>query len=323
MISELNRSLAEIIGIQSFIRNLPLIDLALGQESRGDYQVAMQSIFPEKVYPSAQKLIDAMAKDSLFQGVNSDLEINSSQVNVKILRDKAASLGITAADIENAFMFSYSYNYVTRIETAVDQYNVILELFDKYQMDTDISILSGCARLFRMNWCPWVLSLNGSWGWGPLVSIISTSSPSVTIDFNLAKGVTLEQAMNRLQELQKELVDPVVLVQPIGAIQSYQDSIKNAGFLLFIAIFAIYIILGMLYESFVHPITVLTTLPPATLGGLLTLGIYGLPLSMYSYLGIILLIGIVKKNGIMMVDFALTIFAREGWIRGKRSTMLR
>ncbi len=305
VIKELNENLAQIPGIQSFIRNLPLIDLATGQESRGDYQLAMQSIFSDKVYPSAQKLITAMQKDPIFQGVNSDLEINSPQINVSIMRDKASSLGITAADIERAFMFSYSYNYVTRIETAVDQYNVILELLDKYQMDSDIFNYLWMRSAVSNKLVP--MGAVAQWEEGLGASSINhiDQFPSVTIDFNLASGFTLGQALNRLQELQKEFVDPIIQMQPIGAIQTFQESIKNAGFLLFIAIFAIYIILGMLYESFVHPVTVLTTLPPATLGGLLTLWIFDLPLSMYSYLGIILLIGIVKKNGIMMVDFAL------------------
>lgn len=305
VIRELNEKLAEIPGIQSFIKNIPLIDLSTGQESRGDYQLAMQSIFADKVYPSAQKLIDAMQKDPLFQGVNSDLEIHSPQINVTIMRDKASSLGITAADIEGAFLFSYSYNYVTRIETAIDQYNVILELQNKYQMDSDIFNYLWMRSSVSNELVP--MGAVAQWEEGLGASSINhiDQFPSVTIDFNLASGVALEQALSRLQELQNELVDPLVLVQPIGAIQTFQDSIKNAGFLLFIAIFAIYIILGMLYESFVHPVTVLTTLPPATLGGLLTLWLFDLPLSMYSYLGIILLIGIVKKNGIMMIDFAL------------------
>lgn len=314
IIKELNKSLSQIIGIQTFIKNVPLIDLSTGQESRGDYQLAMQSIFPDKVYPSAQKLIDAMQKDPIFQGVNSDLEINSPQINVSILRDKASSLGITAADIENAFNFSYSYNFVTRIDTAVDQYNVILELFDKYQMDSNIFNFLWMRSAISNDLIP--MGAVAEWKDGLGASSINhiNQFPSVTIDFNLSSRVTLEQALNRLQALQKELVDPIVLVQPIGAIQTFQESIKNAGFLLFIAIFAIYIILGMLYESFVHPVTVLSTLPPATLGGLLTLWIFDLPLSMYSYLGIILLIGIVKKNGIMMIDFALDNIRTKGML---------
>ncbi len=312
IINDLSTNLSRIVGIQSFIKNVPLIDLSTGQESRGDYQVAMQSIFPEKVYPSAEKLIDAMMKDPIFVGVNSDLEIHSPQINVSIMRDKASSLGITAADIENAFNFSFSYNYVTRIETPIDQYNVILELFDKYQMDTNIFNFLWMRSSVSNDLVPMGAVANWSEGLG--VSSINhiDQFPSVTIDFNLAPNISLEQAINRIQELQKENVDPIVQMQPIGAIQTYQDSLKNAGFLFFIAIFAIYIILGMLYESFIHPITVLTTLPPATLGGLLTLWIFNLPLSMYSYLGIILLIGIVKKNGIMMIDFALDNIRTKG-----------
>jgi len=305
VIKELSQSLLQIVGIQSFIRNVPLIDLATGQESRGDYQLAMQSIFADKVYSSAQNMIAAMQKDPIFLGVNSDLEIHSPQINVSILRDKASSLGIAAADIENAFNFSYSYNYVTRIETAVDQYNVILELFDMYQKDPTIFNSLWMRSATSNKLVP--MGAVAQWEEGMGASSINhiDQFPSVTINFNLSPGFTLGEALDKLQKLQKELVDPVIRVQPIGAIESFQSSIKNAGFLLFIAIFAIYIILGMLYESFVHPVTVLTTLPPATLGGLLTLWIFDLPLSMYSYLGIILLIGIVKKNGIMIIDFAL------------------
>lgn len=305
VIAELNAEMSKIPGIQVFIKKVPLIDLSTGQESRGDYQVAMQSIYPEKVYASAKRLIDKMQHDPVFEGVNTDLEIDSPQINVKILRDKAASLGITATDIENAFNFSYSYNYITRINTAIDQYNVILELLKKYQMDTNVfnflwmrSSISG--ELVPMSAvAEWEETLGAT-------SINHISQfPSATINFNLAAGVSLGKALNILEKYKNETVDSGVIVQNIGATQAFQESVKNGGFLLFVAVFSIYIILGMLYESFVHPVTILTTLPPATLGGLLTLWILGLPLSLYSYLGIILLIGIVKKNGIMMVDFAL------------------
>lgn len=312
VIEELHASLSKIPGIQTFIRNVPLIDLATGQESRGDYQVAMQSIYPDKVYPAAEKFIAAMQKDPLFRGVNSDLEINSPQVNVTILRDKAASLGITAADIENAFLFSFSYNYVTRIETAVDQYNVILELFDKYQKGMDIFNYLWIRSSTSGQLVP--MGAVAEWNEGLGASSINhiDQFPSVTVNFNLAPGITLEQGLERLNELQKEYIDRSIVFQPIGAIETYQDSLLNAGFLLFVAVFAIYIILGMLYESFIHPLTVLSTLPPAILGGLLTLWIFDLPLSLYSYLGIILLIGIVQKNGIMMIDFALDNIRERG-----------
>lgn len=312
VINDLKISLSKIVGIQTFIKNVPLIDLAIGQESRGDYQLAMQSLFADKVYPSAQSIIDAMQNDPMFQEVNSDLEINSPQVNVNIIRDKASSLGIQAADVESAFMFSYSYNYITRIETGIDQYDVILELLDPYQYDSNAFNFLWMRSATTHNLIP--MRAVADWNVGLGASSVNhiDQFPSVTIDFNLANDVTLDAALRKIQQLQTNLVDPTVVVQPVGAIKTYLESIKNAGFLLFISIFAIYIILGMLYESFIHPITVLTTLPPATLGGLLTLWIFDLPLSMYSFLGIILLIGIVKKNGIMMVDFALDNIRTKG-----------
>lgn len=313
VIRELEASFLEKVpGVQIFMRNEPLIDLATGQESRGDYQLAMQSINADKVYTSAQNLIDAMEKDQLFRGVNSDLEIHSPQINVSILRDKASSLGITAADIELAFMFAYSYNYVTRIETNVDQYNVILELFDKYQKGTNIFNSLWLRSANSLDLVP--LSAAAEWVEGLGASSVNhiDQFPSVTVDFNLSAGVTLGQALTRLQNLREKLVDATVQFIPIGAAEAFQESLQNGVFLLFIAVFAIYIILGMLYESFVHPLTVLSTLPPATLGGLLTLYLFGMPLSLYSYLGIILLIGIVKKNGIMMIDFALDNIRTKG-----------
>ncbi len=305
VITEINEQLASIPGIQVFIKSVPLIDLSTGEESRGDYQIAMQSIYSDKVYDSATKMIDAMKKDPIFEGISTDLEINSPQINVSILRDKASSLGLTATDIENAFNYGYSYNYITRINTAIDQYNVLTELIKKDQTNTDIFNFLWMRSSISNQLIP--MGAVAEWVEGLGASSINhiNQFPSVTINFNLADGVSLGTALQRLTELKNQLVNPEVITQNIGAVQAFQDAVQNGGFLLFIALFSIYIILGMLYESFIHPITVLTTLPPATLGGLLTLLIFGLPLSLYSFLGIILLIGIVKKNGIMMVDFAL------------------
>lgn len=312
IINELNLNLATIPGIQVFMKSVPLIDLATGQESRGDYQYALQSIYADKVYPSAKKLIKAMNEDPIFQGVNTDLEIDSAQVNVTIDRDKASSLGLTATDIENAYLFGYSYNYVTRIETSIDQYNVILELLPSYQKSMDTFNSLWLRSSVSNQLIP--LSAAAKWDLGLGASSINhiNQFPSATISFNIAPGYSLQEALDRLEELRKEFVEPKVVVEPIGAAETFLESVNNAGWLLLLAIFTIYIILGMLYESYIHPITVLTTLPPATLGGLLTLWLFDLPLSMYSYLGIILLIGIVKKNGIMMIDFALDNIRSKG-----------
>ena len=312
VIKELQGQLSRIPGIQVFIKRVPLIDLSTGQESRGDYQIAMQSLFADKVYAFGEQLYDKMSHDPLFDGVSTDLEIHSPQINVNILRDKASTLGLTATDIENAFNFSFSYNFVTRINTAVDQYDVILELLKPDQ--TQSSIFN--ALWMRSANSGKLVPMRAVAKWEEAMGASSINHidqfPSVTINFNLADGVSLGDAIKKIEAFQNEFSEPTVIVQPIGAISAFQEAVQNSGFLLFLAIFAIYIILGMLYESFIHPLTVLTTLPPATLGGLLVLWIFGLPLTIYAFLGIILLIGIVKKNGIMMVDFALENIRTKG-----------
>jgi HAE1 family hydrophobic/amphiphilic exporter-1 len=311
-VGDIRHQLSYIPGIQAFVKRLPLIDLAAGIESRGDYQIALQSLYADKVYGSAKRLMERLASHPAFTGINSDLEVDSPQINVDILRDRASSLGITAADIENAFGFSYSYNYITRIDTAIDQYDVILELLKEDQTNTS----AFNSLWLRSQISNSLVPLSAVINWKETLGASSVNHidqfPSVTISFSLAPHVSLSDALQVIADYQQEVVDPEVLVQPIGAVQAFEEAVSNAVFLLFVAVFAIYIILGMLYESFIHPLTVLSTLPPATLGGLLTLYIFDLPLSMYSYLGIILLIGIVKKNGIMMIDFAIENIRTKG-----------
>jgi HAE1 family hydrophobic/amphiphilic exporter-1 len=296
--------LGKIPGLLVSIKNIPLVDLATGQESRAAYQVALQSLHPEKIYSSAAKILEKMKRDPQFQGVNSDLGVTAPQINMSLKRDQASSLGVQAADVENAFLFGYSDNLISRVLTDYDQYDVILELDPIYQRESKTFE----QLYFRSSIDQSLVPMNAvaTWEEGVGASNIShiNQFPSVTISFSPAPGVPLETALNKLNEYVEKYADPEIVVRPIGAAQTFQESIKSAGFLLLVAIFTIYIVLGILYESYIHPITILTTLPPATLGGLLVLLIFNMPLSLYSYLGIILLIGIVKKNGIMLVDFA-------------------
>lgn len=305
VIQQVYKSMKELNGLQVFIKNIPLIDLAAGQEARAAYQFALQGLDLKKLYTSAGALISRITKDPMFQGVNSDLEILTPQININILRDKASTLGITANDIENVFNFGYSYNLVSLIRTPIDTYNVILELYPEYQRLPNIFDLISLRSTLTKQLVPLSAVMNWDEGLGATSINHINQFPSVTISFNLAPGIALESALAKLNQFTSELVAPGVSAEPIGAAQTFQESIKSSGYLLIITVFVIYIILGILYESFVHPITILTTLPPATLGGLLVLYIFGMPLSLYSFLGIILLIGVVKKNGIMMVDFAL------------------
>jgi hydrophobic/amphiphilic exporter-1 (mainly G- bacteria), HAE1 family len=305
IIQDIYGKLNKIEGVQSFIKNIPLIDLAIGQENRSAYQFALQGIKSDSIYRSAKRLVDRMRKESMFQGVNSDLEIDTPQINVKILRDQASQYGITATDVENAFSLSYSGNLISLIQTPIDQYNVILELYPKYQQQAKTLNDIWLRSPFNLKLIPLSATMQWEEGLGATSINHINQFPAVTISFNLAPGIPLETALAKLDQLTKELVEPDVTAQAIGAAQTFNESIKSSGYLLIITIFSIYIILGILYESFVHPLTILTTLPPATFGGLLVLLIFGMPLSLYSFLGIILLIGIVKKNGIMIVDFAI------------------
>ena len=305
IIQQMYRDLKLLPEIQGTIKNIPLIDIAVGTENRAAFQYALQSLDAKKLYPSAKRLIEKMSHDPLFQGVNSDLEVDTPQINVAILRDRASQLGIDATDIENAISLGYSYNFISRIQTAIDQYDVILELLPEMQKQADT---------FNQIWMRSSISKQlvpfgavAQWEEGLGASSINHISqfPAVTITFNTSPGVALETALDWITKTSNEVLETEVTGRPVGAAQTFKESIASSGLLLLITIFTIYIILGILYESFIHPITILTTLPPAMLGGLSVLAVFGLPLSLYSFLGIILLIGIVKKNGIMMVDFAL------------------
>lgn len=305
VIQEIYADLSKIAGFQISIKNIPLIDLAVGQENRGAYQIAIQGVDSEKMYASARRMFDKMMKDPMFQGVNTNMSIDTPQIDINILRDQGSRLGINATDIENAFASSYSGNYISRIQTPIDQYQVILELLPEYQQQVNTLDNIWLRSVTSSELVP----LSAVVKWDEKLGAASINHinqfQAVIISFNLAEGVPLENGLDRINEFAKEIVDPGITAQPIGAALTFNESIRNAGFLLLLTIFSIYIILGILYESFIHPITILSTLPPATLGGLLVLLILGLPLSLYSFLGIILLIGVVKKNGIMMVDFAL------------------
>ena len=305
VIQNLYGKLNQIEGVQSFIKNIPLIDLAIGQESRSAYQFALHGIDGPAIYASAKKLMQKMKKDPVFQGINSDLEIDTPQLNIQILRDQASKYGVDATDVENVFNYSYSGNLISLIQTAIDQYNVILELNPLYQRQASTLNEIWLRSSLTGELVPLAATIQWEEGLGATSINHINQFPSVIISFNLAPNIPLETAMEKLNQYTKEVVATNVTAIPIGAAKSFYESIRSSAYLLIITIFSIYVILGMLYESFIHPLTILTTLPPATFGGLLMLLLLGMPLSMYSFLGLILLIGIVKKNGIMIVDFAL------------------
>lgn len=305
IIDSLRKETAKLVGINVFYKNVPMIDLAVGIQVKGAYQYALKSLDAEKLYPAAEKFFARMEKMPGLQGVSSDLEITSPQVNIEIPRDKAYTLGVNANDIESTLRYAYAGGRVTRIQSPISQYDVILELAPEYQknvaaLDT-IYLRSGISS----DLVPLKAVANWKEGAGPTSVNHINQFPGVTISYNLTKNTSLGDILTELENLEKEILPPGVSGEMVGAAQAFQESIKSSVALLLITVLAIYIILGILYESYIHPITILTTLPPAILGGLLVLYFFNYSLSLYSFLGIMLLIGIVKKNGIMMVDFAI------------------
>lgn len=355
LIQDYNQKLKMIPGVNVFLRSVPLIDLNIGTQVRGDYQYLIQSLDTNALYIGSQKLIEKMRKDPTFQGISTDLEIKTPQTNLDINRDLASTLGINAQTLEQALLLGYSGNRISRIQTPVDQYDVILELNRDLQRDSDsldllylpsnIGVQSNTGTVSAQSVASFqnssytsvtgnqyvsnnqiatsnqlvtnqLVPLNAVASWSQGVGPASVNHfaqfPAVTITFNIAPDIPLSKGLERLRVLAKESFPPLVRGNVKGAAQIFEESIKNLGFLLLITIFVIYIVLGMLYESFVHPLTILSTLPPAIVGALITLWLFDMPLSLYAYLGIILLIGIVKKNGIMMVDFALDNIRTKG-----------
>lgn len=305
VIHEIYGTVSQIVGLNAFVKNIPLIDISIGTQNRGSFQYSMQSINADLLYKSAEVFIDKMKELPGFVGVNSDLEIHTPELHVEILRDQASSYGIEVQDIENTLQLAFGGGKVTRIETPFDQYDVIIEVLDQYKNKiADMDSLYVRSRT-NQNLVPLRTVARWKETVGPASVNHISQFPAVTVSFSLAPNVALGDAIKSLNNLAKETLPAEIISQVEGAASTFEDSITSSAFLFILAIFAIYIVLGILYESFIHPLTILSSLPPAILGGLLTLWIFGLPLSLYSYLGLLLLIGIVKKNGILVVDYAL------------------
>ncbi len=301
---ELRRQLAGIPGLKVYPQLLPTIRIG-GQISKAQYQYTLQDADLQELYRWAPVLQDKIAGLPGFQDVNSDLQSSSPQVVVDIDRDKASALGISANQIEIALGAAYGSQQVSTIYTPSNQYWVILELEPRYQRDPAamplLYVRSSTGNLVPLNA---VATLKRSAG--PLTVNHLGQLPAVTISFNLRPGVALGDAVQEVQRAQREVRAPATLATSFqGTAQAFQASLKGLGILLLVAVLVIYLVLGILYESFIHPLTILSGLPSAGVGALLTLLLFRMELNLYGFVGIIMLIGIVKKNAIMMIDFAL------------------
>ncbi|MGH9617808.1 MAG: efflux RND transporter permease subunit, partial [Acidobacteriaceae bacterium] len=305
VIQEMRAKLSVIPGIQVFLRNPPPIQIG-GNVTNSQYQFALQSPDTQQLYQVATQFEQKMQTLPGIQDVTSDLQISNPQVNVDIDRDKASALGVTAEQVEDALFTAYGQRQISTIYAPNDEYWVIMQLEDQYQEDPNalsmLYIHSSTGALVPLSA---VAKLTTSLG--PLSVNHLGQLPAVTISFNLKPGTAIGDAVNSIDNLARTLPDSVSY-QFEGTAQAFQSSLTGLGILLLVAILVIYIVLGILYESFIHPITILSGLPSAAFGALLTLQIFGLSLDLYGFVGVIMLIGIVKKNAIMMVDFAI---ARE------------
>jgi HAE1 family hydrophobic/amphiphilic exporter-1 len=310
IIEELRPKFAQIPGLNVFMQNLPLIRIG-GQLTKSLYQYTLQDADLKELYRVAPAIESKMRELPGLQDVTSDLQIATPQVNVEIDRDQASAVGITADQIENALYDAYGTRQVSTIYTPTNQYWVIMELLPGYQRDpSTLSLLyvrSSRGQLVPLNS---VAKLSPSVG--PLTVNHLGQLPAVTISFNTKPGVSISQAIEQVEQVARRDLPAGVITSFQGFAQAFQSSLKGMGLLLLMAIVVIYMVLGILYESFIHPLTILSGLPSAGFGALATLMLFRSELNIYGFVGIIMLIGIVKKNAIMMIDFALEAQRIEG-----------
>ena len=304
IIQQLRPKLAAVPGIRVYMQNPPSIRIG-GQVTAAQYQYTLQSTDLDELYQWTDTLLGRIRQLPGFIDVTSNLNNRSPVVALNVDRDKIAVLGLTFAQVEDALQNAFSSRQISTIYGATSQYQVILEVAPEYQLDPSklsrLYVRASSGKLVPLDTVTQVARRTQA-----LTINHQGQLPSVTISFNLLPGVSLGDAVSRIRTLEQEMRLPVSLNTSLqGTAQAFQSSLQGLGILLLIAIVVVYIVLGILYESFIHPLTILSGLPSAALGALITLMAFGIDLNLYAFVGVIMLIGIVKKNAIMMIDFAL------------------
>src|SRR5579862_9610195 len=340
IIAKLRPELSAVPGMQVYMQNPPTVRIG-GLVSKSLYQYSLQSPDKPLLYSASQQMVKALSSVEGLEDLTSDLEINSPQVDVQIDRDKAAAMGVTANQIENAFYDAYGPRWVSTIYAPVNEYKVLLELAPQFQTDpTALSLLyfkatpSSTGATTTTGGTTTTATTAGAGGGnlggltpnpnasagivvpldtlahvaqvvGPQTVSHKGQLPAVTISFGLAPGASLGGVLNKVRDVATATLPEGVSGQFEGAAKAFQSSLGNLAILLVIAIMVVYIVLGILYESYIHPLTILSGLPSAGFGALVTLMIFRIDLNIYAFVGMIMLIGIVEKNAIMQIDFAL------------------
>ncbi len=304
VIASLRPKLAQIPGVRVFMVNQPPINLGGNGGARSLYQLTLQDTDTSELYEWAPKLEAALKELPGLEDVSSDLQIKNPQIQVQIDRDKLGTLGLNVNQVETALYNAYGARQVTQIYAPNNQYQVVLQVAPEFQRDpAALSLLhvrSNSGQLIPLNTVARVRTDAGTFSVSHLGQL-----PAVTLSFNLKPGVALGDAVSAIENTAANLLPSTISTRFQGTAQAFQDSLQGLGLILLMAIVVIYIVLGVLYESFTHPLTILSGLPAAGFGALLTLLIFKTDLSLYAFVGVIMLVGLVKKNGIMMVDFAI------------------
>jgi HAE1 family hydrophobic/amphiphilic exporter-1 len=310
VIRELQPKLSQVPGMRVFLQNPPALRIG-GRSSKAMYQFTLQSPDIEALYENATLLVGRLQDVPVLQNVTSDLQIKNPQVHVEIDRDRAAALGVSMDALENALYNAYGTRQVSTILTPNNQYPVIMELLPQYQRDltalNTLYIHSNGGRLVPLG-----AVARATTTVGPLSVNHSGQLPSVTISFDTRPGISLSQAVTAVQRVARQTLPSSITTNFAGTAQAFQASQAGLLFLLLLAVLVIYLVLGVLYESFIHPLTILSGLPFAGFGALLTLWVFGTDLNVYAFVGVIMLVGLVKKNAIMMIDFALEAERKDG-----------
>ena len=303
IIADLRPQVAKVPGVRVFMVNQPPINLGGQQGARSIYQFTLQDTDTAVLYKSAPLLEDRIKEIPGVTDVNSDLRLNNPQIQVDLDRDRISSLGLTVNQVQSALYNAYGTRQISQIYASNNQYAVVMGVAPEFQQDpAAMSLLyvrSSSGKLVPLNTVARVTTSAG-----PLSVGHTGQLPSVTISFNLAPGVALGDAVAQIEAAAADVLPATVSTRFQGTAQAFQDSMRGLGLVLIMAIVVIYLVLGILYESYTQPLVILSGLPAAGFGALLTLLIFRSELSLYAFVGIIMLVGLVKKNGIMMVDFA-------------------
>jgi hydrophobic/amphiphilic exporter-1 (mainly G- bacteria), HAE1 family len=310
ILGELRQQLSQIAGISTFMS--PIQNLRLGgRSSRSQYQFVLQAVDQNALFSWAEKMADAMDRDPTFADISTDLEASAQQATLLVDQDKANALGISADKLRSTLYSGFGTRQVSTIYATGDNYSVLIEFDPGMPWSPDlldtVYVRSTTGKLIPIGAFAEVRRTVGALSINQLGQL-----PAVTISFNLPPGVALGDAVARTEALRADVGLPSTITSTFsGNAQVFQDALQNQGLLILAAVLTIYIVLGILYESFIHPFTILTGLPSAAIGAFLALEWAGLELSVVAVIGILMLIGIVKKNAIMMIDVALTL-QREG-----------